>query len=461
MVFSSLSFLFFFLPVALILYYVTPQRFKYLTLLFLSLWLFAWGSLWALAAVGLVIAVDYGAGLLMGHTKRAGLRVACLGLAVAFHVALLVLMEHGMPLFYATQEAEAPSLFSFPGLLFIILRGLSYLIDVFSKRVPAEKNPLQVACYITLFPCALGGPVVRYSVYKISAGQPSFSLARFGGGAGHFVRGLAKKVFLANNIVMLWYGIVEQPLSDLSVLGAWIGILAFAFSVYFTLSGYADMAVGLGRMLGYSFPSNFDYPATAANLRDFFRRWMTTVTQWFRQYVYIPLGGSHSGRLRRVCNLLVVWALFGLWHGFHWNTLVWGLSIGVFLSLETMLWRRWLSRLPKWIPRAYTIVIVLVGFAIFAYPSLPDGLQYIGAMFGATGIFADSQALFLLTTHPLLLLLCLAACTRYPGKLAKWAFEKAPWLGNVAPPLWEMLCLVLSVIFMLNTQPVALLPFGI
>ncbi|MFQ6962424.1 MAG: MBOAT family O-acyltransferase, partial [Clostridium sp.] len=282
----------------------------------------------------------------------------------------------------------------------------SYIMDVYRKEVRPQKNILYFAMYICMFPQLIAGPIVRYIDIEEQLKNRTVTMRKFGQGAEYFIIGLAKKVILANSVGQVFDQIAGLQLGSFSVLTAWIGCISYAFQIYFDFSGYSDMAVGLGKMFGFEFRRNFDYPYTSSSITEFWRRWHISLSTWFREYVYIPLGGNRCTQSRHIMNLLVVWMLTGLWHGAAWNFLLWGLYYGILLVLEKYVWGQALERLPSVVRHIYSMVLVLIGWVFFFSPSLGYAMKYLGAMFGAgASAFADKQALYYILTHWLLYLL--------------------------------------------------------
>ena len=294
------------------------------------------------------------------------------------------------------------------GISFYTFQALSYVIDVYKGKVRAQKKFTYFALYICMFPQLIAGPIVRYVDIDEQLKQRSFGIVKFGRGVMFFVRGLAKKVILANSIGEVYTQVTQLPVGTVSVLTAWIGCLAYAFQIYFDFSGYSDMAVGLGKMFGFEFRRNFHYPYVSKNVTEFWRRWHISLSTWFREYVYIPLGGNRCSAWRNMFNLILVWALTGMWHGAEWNFLCWGLYYGLLLILEKYVWGALVDRIPGVLQQFYTLILVMIGWVFFFSPDLSSAQDYIGMMFGfGASAPADRQAVFLLTTHWLLFLLCI------------------------------------------------------
>lgn len=413
MLFSSITFLFLFLPVTVLIYYLVPQKTRNLVLLIASLFFYAWGEPVYVVLMILSILLNFFCGKDIGEKRADPVRAKrSLIFAVVMNVLILgffkyygLLMETLNVLFpyeIPYRELALPI-----GISFYTFQELSYLIDIYRGNAKPQQRLLPFALYISMFPQLIAGPIVRYVDIEAQLLNRVMSMRKFGQGVMYFIVGFAKKVVLADSIGALYEQITALPIGSFSVLTAWVGCLAFAFQIYFDFSGYSDMAIGLGKMFGFEFRKNFQYPYIAKNIGEFWRRWHISLGTWFREYVYIPLGGNKCPASRHLLNLLIVWALTGLWHGAQWNFLVWGLYYGVILILERYVWGRALGRLPAFVQHIYTFVLVLIGWVFFFSPSLEAAMDYLGVMFGAgASAWIDRQGFYFLLTHWLLFLLC-------------------------------------------------------
>lgn len=413
MLFSSITFLFLFLPVTVLIYYLVPQKTKNLVLLIASLFFYAWGEPVYVVLMILSILLNFFCGKDIGEKRADPVRAKrSLIFAVVMNVLILgffkyygLLMETLNVLF--PYEIPYRELVLPIGISFYTFQELSYLIDIYRGNAKPQQRLLPFALYISMFPQLIAGPIVRYVDIEAQLQNRIMSMRKFGQGVMYFIVGFAKKVVLADSIGALYDQITELPIGSFSALTAWVGCLAFAFQIYFDFSGYSDMAIGLGKMFGFEFRKNFQYPYIAKNIGEFWRRWHIFLGTWFREYVYIPLGGNKCPASRHMLNLLIVWALTGLWHGAQWNFLVWGLYYGVILILERYVWGRALGRLPGFVQHIYTFVLVLIGWVFFFSPSLGAAMDYLGVMFGAgASAWIDRQGFYFLLTHWLLFLLC-------------------------------------------------------
>lgn len=414
MVFSSIFFIFVFLPVTLAVYSVAPRRLKNLILLLFSLVFYAWGEPVYIFLMLISIVYNYLSGLEIafyrGRGQDAKARLIFL-LSVAFNLGVLGFFKYAG---FVAQNLNAVLPFQLPqvelalpiGISFYTFQTLSYIIDVYRGTVAVQRNIIDFGLYISMFPQLVAGPIVRYTDIEHQLRHRAVTLDGLGQGTLLFVRGLVKKVLLANNIGLAFTAIQGMPAGELSALSAWVGALAYTFQIYFDFSGYSDMAIGLGKMFGFTFMQNFNHPYISTSVTEFWRRWHISLSHWFRDYVYIPLGGSRQGTSRTVINLLVVWSLTGLWHGAAWNFVAWGLYYGVLLVLEKFILRPVLERLPKAVLHLYTLFFVVVGWVLFASPTLPDAMAYLGAMFGSGAGVIDSAGIYYLSTNAVLLVAC-------------------------------------------------------
>ena len=418
MLFSSITFLFMFLPITMVVYYIVPKNFKNIVMLLASIFFYAWGEPVYIILMMLSILLNYFCGQDI-DAKRADERKAKRSLVFAVAINLLLLgffKYYGflMDSINAVLSADI-SYHELPlpiGISFYTFQALSYIADVYWGKVKPQKNILYFALYISMFSQLIAGPIVRYIDIEQQLEDRVISGRKLGQGAVWFIRGLAKKVILANTIGHIFEVIAAQQIGSFSVVTAWVGCISYALQIYFDFSGYSDMAVGLGKMFGFEFRRNFNYPYISRSITEFWRRWHISLSTWFREYVYIPLGGNRCSASRHVVNLLIVWMLTGLWHGAAWNFLLWGLYYGVLLILEKYVWGDVLDRLPSIARHIYAMVLVLVGWVFFFSPSLGYAFEYLGVMFGigASGLI-DKQAGFLVLTHWLLYVLAVAGST--------------------------------------------------
>ena len=446
MVFSSLLFLFLYLPVVLLIYYVTPLRWRNGVLLVFNLIFYGWGEPVYIVIMFLSTVIDYTHGILVGRCKRRdddrGARLAVCS-SVVFNLALLFFFKYWDFVAGSLAAIGLPLMpilgLSLPiGISFYTFQTMSYTIDVYRGDAPVQRNLINFGTFVTLFPQLIAGPIIKYKELGDQIDHRDYPVERFASGIQTFAVGLGKKVLLANNLGQLWDAYKALPAAELTTAGAWLGVIAFSLQIYFDFSGYSDMAVGLGRMLGFEFARNFDYPYISRSVTEFWRRWHISLGSWFREYVYIPMGGNRVSRPRLCFNLLVVWGLTGLWHGASWNFLLWGLYFGVLLILEKLWLKKWIDRWPRALQHLYTLFLVLVSWAIFAVEDFGQLGGYLSAMFGfAGGGLADGALRYYLGSYGLSLLAACVASTplmaglwrRLPGRAQRILLPAAALAG--------------------------------
>ena len=414
MAFSSITFLYIFLPITLLVYYVVPKKRKNWVLFLSGLFFYAWGEPIYVFIMFLSTLIDYTAGRLMdcwdSDGKKRKILLIC---SVTMHLGLLAIFKYSS-FFVENLNALFHSGIPDPqlpvpiGISFYTFQSMSYTIDLYRKKIKVQKNFVNFGAYVAMFPKILAGPIVRYEDVETELENRNITMGETADGIGLFTRGLAKKLLLANNIGLLWVQVKEMPMDAMPSATAWLGILAFTFQIYFDFSGYSDMACGLGKMLGFHFPQNFNLPYTSKSVSDFWRRWHMTLSSWFKEYLYIPLGGNRNGTAKTIRNLLVVWTLIGFWHGANWNFIFWGLYFGTLLILEKFVYGKLLQKLPAFVRQIYTFLLVVFGWVLFEMETLGDAGAYLKAMFGGAG-FADSRTLYLLSCYFLLFLICIFA----------------------------------------------------
>lgn len=421
MVFSSTIFLCVYLPLVLLGYYICPKKGRNLFLLIVSLVFYAWGEPKYVFLMIFSILVNYIFGRLMdknrGRQKRMKLMLV---LSVVIDIGLLSVFKY-TDFIITNVNAIFGSSFdllkiALPiGISFYTFQAMSYTIDVYRNDVRVQKNLIDFGMYITMFPQLIAGPIVRYADVQDQLAERSVTTADFSEGVMRFVVGLGKKVLLANQMGAVWSEIYALG-GDVSALMAWTGAIAYTFQIYFDFSGYSDMAIGLGRMFGFKFPENFRYPYQSVSITDFWRRWHITLSTWFKEYLYIPLGGNRCGLARQALNLLIVWSLTGFWHGAGWNFVMWGLYYFVILFIEKLFLLKALDKLPKLFRHVYALLLIVIGWVIFASDDVSVLLPYLGSMFGANGAVGGMDV-YTLFTKAVLLIICCVASTELPKRL--------------------------------------------
>lgn len=427
MVFSSATFLFYFLPISLAVYFTTPPRGKNFVLLLASLFFYAWGEPIYIVLMVFSILLNYVFGFLI-HNARGGKSSAklMLGLAVAFNLLLLGFFKYANFLIanlnvFFDMGIQAINLPLPIGISFYTFQAMSYLIDLYRGEVKLQKNLINFGTYVSMFPQLIAGPIVKLRDVEpfINPLSRSHSRENFAYGVRRFIIGLGKKVILANGSGMIWTNISSGDFSGISVFTAWIGIIAFTFQIYFDFSGYSDMAIGLGRIFGFKFQENFNYPYVARSVTEFWRRWHISLSTWFREYVYIPLGGNRKGLRRQFFNIFLVWFLTGFWHGAAWNFMLWGLYFAVWLVLEKFFLKRLIEKMPSAIRHVYLMLIVIVSWGIFSLESGGAIAEYFRIMFGLGGAeLIDGQAKYLILSYGIFFMILALGSTEMPKHAA-------------------------------------------
>lgn len=390
-------FLFVFLPFVLAVYYITPKKFRNLTLFIVDLVFYAWGEPWLVVLMLVSIALNYTAGILLGvNREKKSLSKFIFILSVILNLGLLGFFKYigfiGETLNIVMPFLNIPILeISLPiGISFYTFQTMSYTIDVYRNTVKVQKNIITFGTYVSLFPQLIAGPIVRYEDVAEQLVSRKETLDKFTDGVKLFLIGLSKKVLLANEMGNLW-DIIRESGTQSGAVGSWIGIIAYTFQIYFDFCGYSEMAMGLGKMFGFEFLKNFDYPYISKSVTEFWRRWHISLGTWFREYVYIPLGGNRKGLSRQIINIAVVWFLTGLWHGASWNFILWGLYFGVLLMLEKLFMLKVLKKVPAIVSHIYSIIIILFGWVLFYFEDMNEMGVFLSRMFGSDGFMMSGD----------------------------------------------------------------------
>ena len=448
MVFSSMTFLFAFLPVVVFVYMLSPKQMKNAILLIASLFFYAWGEPRNILLMLLSIGINYVFGRIIevDRASQSKMRVWNLGFAVFWNVLMLGIFKYVSGI-SQTLHAMLPSLIpvakiALPiGISFYTFQAISYLVDVYRGTTRAQNNLVNFALYIAMFPQLIAGPIVRYEDVEQQIRSRRVTLAGFGVGCEFFIRGMVKKVLFANLLGQIFVRIQALNNMQSSVVTAWIGAILYTLQIYYDFSGYSDMAIGLGRMFGFHFPQNFNYPYIAASITDFWRRWHMTLGTWFREYVYIPLGGNRVTTAKHIRNLLIVWGLTGVWHGAGINFLLWGLYYGVLLIIEKYLIGGFLNK-HKVIGHAFTLIAVVIGWMLFANTSFASLGQYFGMMFGIGGVsFFNATAGYFLRTSIVLLVLGVLFSTPIMHQIGEQIFVRYPKVSAAVRVFLFLLCI--------------------
>lgn len=438
MVFSSLLFLFLYLPVVLLIYYITPYKYRNVMLLVANLIFYGWGEPVFVSLMIFSTVVDYCHGYFIGkyretNKKRAKMLVAS---SVIINLALLCGFKYtGM----IAETLNVLPFFNIPelviplpiGISFYTFQTMSYSIDIYRGEAPVQKNILTFGTYVSLFPQLIAGPIVRYRDVAYQLDHRKETLSMFTLGVKRFMIGLAKKVLIANSMGLLW-DTLRPTMAENGVLGNWVGIIAYSFQIYFDFSGYSDMACGLGNMFGFEFLKNFDYPYISKSITEFWRRWHISLGTWFRDYVYIPLGGNRKGLKRNIINIFIVWGLTGLWHGANYNFVLWGLYFGVILVLEKFVFKKFLEKLPAWAQHIYSIILIIFGWTLFYFEDMGEMGQFFVSMFDISKGILNNDAMVTVAQFLPLLIAAGVASTPLAKKLHDKIKDKSwCWIPEV------------------------------
>ena len=464
MIFSSLTFLFAYLPLTLAVYFLAPLRWRNLVLLLVSLFFYGWGEPVYIVIMFLSILIDYIHGLLVEKYRTDDRKARWfVGQSVVFNLLLLgffkywdfladnlfLLTGFSLPASLSLLGVTIP-LRNIPlpiGISFFTFQTMSYTIDVYRKDAPVQRNIISFGTFVTMFPQLIAGPIVKYKTVAEDLNHRVQTVENFALGARRFCVGLAKKVLLANSIGALWDAqLAAQNAGELTVLGGWMGLFAFGFQIYFDFSGYSDMAIGLGRIFGFRFNENFDHPYMSVSVSEFWRRWHMSLTSWFREYLYIPLGGNRGGTVKTLRNILIVWFCTGFWHGASWNFILWGLYFAAWLIVEKYVLKNVLARMPAWVKHLYTILVVFVGWGIFAMEDLSVCGAYLADCFGGAPLWSALDGYRLRSYAVTFLVLIVASTT-----LGKTVWGRLPEKGRkILTPVLMALSLVVCTAYLVE-----------
>jgi len=419
MVFSSAAFLFYFLPVTILIYYMVPDRAKNTVLLFVSLFFYGFGEPVYILIMILSIFIDYFNGLLIEkYRHRKNLSKVFLILSITANLGLLGIFKYGdffignTNLLLGTNmkllEVALPI-----GISFFTFQTMSYSIDVYRGEVMAQRNLITFGTYVSMFPQLIAGPIVIYKDVEKQLEEREVDSQHLSDGIQRFILGLGKKVLLANSIGALWEQVKLLPIENVSVATAWIGAAAFSLQIYFDFSGYSDMAIGLGKIFGFDFLENFNYPFISGSITEFWRRWHMSLSKWFRNYLYYPLGGNRKGMLITLRNISLVWILTGFWHGASWNYVLWGIYFAVVLIMEKVMLKNLLPRMGGFLSRVYTLPVLMLSFMIFALEDLNHLFLYLKVMVG-NGPILDQLSFYFMSRYAVLFALLILFSTPWP-----------------------------------------------
>lgn len=446
MVFSSLLFLVRFLPCVLLIYFIVPgcmkNTWKNLVLFLFSLLFYAWGEPVYIWLMLFSTAVDYINGGLCGYfverERRSTARIFVV-LSVVINLSLLAVFK------YAGKYALPI------GISFYTFQSMSYTIDVYRGEAKAERNPVNFGAYISAFPQLIAGPIVRFSDIAVQLRERRSDIEKIRYGVIRFVCGLGKKVLLANQAGEIFRTVTGYDAAQMTTAAAWFGILTFMFQIYFDFSGYSDMAIGLMAIFGFSIPENFRYPYESKSITEFWRRWHISLGNWFKEYVYIPLGGSRNGMARTMFNIFVVWFLTGLWHGASVNFVFWGLYFCFFLIMEKTWLLKFLERLPGWLSHVYALVVIYFGWLLFAWEDIRGHRVYLKAMAGiGAGGLISRETMYLIAGNGILLFLLVIGATSFPKRIASAVTKKDGMGTSLVQTFYVAVVLLLSIAYLVN-----------
>jgi len=459
MLFSSPEFLFLFLPLTVLIYFLVPCKWRNIALLIVSLLFYGWGEpIYVFLMIGTIIA-DYIFGYFVGkfNDDKSKAKKVLLG-SVIFNLSILAFFKYAD--FFIENLARIPFLsFLSPlgialpiGISFYTFQALSYVIDVYRGEAKVQKNIINFGTYVTLFPQLIAGPIVRYHDIDKQLSEREHSVSLAASGMRTFVVGLAKKLLIANAAGELWERFSTLPMDERTVVGAWFGLLCYTLHIYFDFSGYSDMAIGLGKIFGFRFLENFNYPYISKSITDFWRRWHISLSTWFREYLYIPLGGNRKGVGRTILNLLVVWFLTGFWHGADWNFIIWGLYYFVLLVIEKQFLGKYLDKIPKAFSHIYSLFFIMIGWLIFATNNTAEGLLYLKSLFGiSVPAFATGADVYEILRNTVLVVIALIGSTPYPKQKFYSLCERKSCYFTVAN-IATVLLLVICTAYMINSS---------
>lgn len=448
MVFSSLLFLFRFLPAVLLLYYIAPRKIRNLVLFLFSLLFYAWGEPKYVFLMLFSITMDFFMGQMVAKSKARNNRKAAkrfLTISIVVNLSILAFFKYADFIIGTINSVAGLSLpmLSIPlpiGISFFTFQTMSYVIDVYKGATKVQKNWVNYGTYVSMFPQLIAGPIVQYKTIAEQMEHRKENASDFAEGIHRFLLGMGKKVLLANTIGLLCDAVMALEITQVPVLTAWLGAIAYTFQIYFDFSGYSDMAIGLGKMFGFHFLENFNYPYISRSITEFWRRWHISLSSWFKEYVYIPLGGNRRGVLLQARNILVVWMLTGIWHGASWNYVLWGVYYGILLMLEKFLLKPVLKHLPGVLQNVYTMVLVIFGWVLFKCEDLSYCFSYLKAMVGGFHAgWIGRESMYLLRNYGALLVILLFGCTMIPKKIGHritGKFGETSWIGLVLQIVW-------------------------
>ncbi|MEG2813174.1 MAG: MBOAT family O-acyltransferase [Oscillospiraceae bacterium] len=472
MVFSSVSFLFAFLPIVLLIYFAAPKKLKNLVILCASLIFYAWGEPIFVIVLIFSILFNYFFARLIDHFDNKKIRLIFFSFTIIVNISLIFLFKYisffttGINNIFKTNlsDHQLPIIM---GISFFTLTSLSYIIDIYRHKVKPQKNIIDFAMYISLFSQIIAGPIVRYSDMQNQIKNRKTNYSHIADGISLFIRGLAKKLILADGIGTIWTSVKAMDFNQLPSITAWIGIVSFALQIYYDFSGYCDMALGISKMLGFSFNKNFDHPYMSKSITEFFCRWNITLNNWFKDYVYLPLTSitrshkTHSGNphttkksvLINSANLLIVWLLIGLWHGGSLNFILWGLYVGILIVCEKFVWGNLVKKLPAFFQWFYTFILTIFGFVIFAIPFGEGVSSFFKALFVLNNQpIVNNETFFILLSKVVILIICILGVSTGLRSITAWLKSKTPRLYSVSKLLFEVAVFLICICYIVTSQ---------
>ena len=450
MVFSSITFLFYFLPIVLLLYYVVPKKCKNIVLLVASMFFYFYGDPQYLSIMIISILCTYIFGILMDKYKKYSkvffIASICISVGILVYFKYINFVIENINL-WLTNKIDFIYVILPIGISFYTFQLISYIIDVYRGDAKVQKNPLKLAMYIALFPQLIAGPIVRYTTIEQEIENREHSFSKFSFGVKRFIIGLGKKILIANVLGELCSIFIAS--NDKSILFYWIYGIANMLQIYFDFSGYSDMAIGLGKMFGFDFLENFNYPYIAKSITDFWRRWHISLSTWFRDYIYIPLGGNREGKLKWIRNIAIVWLLTGLWHGADWNFIIWGVYFGILLILEKIFLGKYLEKFPQILSRIYVLIIVMISFIIFSGNGMPQVLQNLGGLIGMNGeSFISPESLYYFKSYLGVFIIGIIGATPILKNIVN--SDKMKKITNFCEPIYLLLILTICTAYIID-----------
>ena len=447
MLFTSISFLYYFLPALIIIYFITPKKYKNIILLIASLLFYFYGEPKYVFLMILEIIIAYIGAILIDKYKNQSKNILIITLFI--HVFLLIIFKYTDFIIQTINDISNANIkllnIALPiGISFYTFQIISYIIDVYSGKVKVQRNIIKLATYVSLFPQLVAGPIVRYQTVEKELDNRVHSFNNFADGIRRFSVGLAKKVLIANALGELCSK--ASAISEETVVFFWIFGISYMLQLYFDFSAYSDMAIGLGRIFGFHFPENFNYPYISKSITEFWRRWHISLSTWFKDYVYIPLGGNRVSRYKQIRNILIVWLLTGIWHGANWTFLIWGLLFGIILIIEKIFLNKFMEKLPSFIRRIYVLFIVMILFIIFSSDNMSVALSNIKGLFGMNGeAFINDYTLHYLKSYLPVLIIALFGTTPFI-KILIDKLRKNKYVNNIINILEPILIVVILVV---------------